>query len=549
MSRNIKSGLIRLAELWWFTLPLLAATACATGKPPSAAPPAPMASTAEKPRVVVTTDPELDDSNSLIRYLLYSTDFRTEGIIYASSQFHWKGDGTGRKWFVPGREYTRFGLNLCPCESWRWKPGERFIDDDVDIYERVYPNLRVHRGDYPTPTALRSKIRWGNVDFDGDISKDTPGSNLIRDLLLDENPEPIYLLAWGGASTIARALKSIQERYEGTADWPSLRARISRKAILSLSGDQDDTYANYIRPNWPDIRSLAAGDGGVGVGYGAFVFASAENAPYFSVDWTRRNVSSQGPFGEHYRVWGDGKQMVPGDRFDYFGIAGQTAAELRAKGYVVWLPPRPKGEFLGEGDTFTFFNLIDNGLGAYRDDTPGGWAGHVVLNRALRDTTRGRPARAPSFEEFMRNLERIGPEGPATRAPSPTPNFTPAAQNGFAARMKWSVTPRYADANHEPRVAIKGSARITARPGETVRFEGAVSDPDGNAVAVRWWRWKDVDTYTGDITLSNPTSLITHLRVPDDAQSGQTIQLVLEATDNGAPPLTRYQRVVVVVGQ
>src|SRR5205814_4160601 len=167
----------------------------------------------QKPRVVVTTDPELDDSNSLIRYLLYSTDFRTEGLVYASSQFHWKGDGTGKKWFVAGREYTRFGLNLCPCESWRWAQTERFIDDAVDIYERVYPNLRVHHADYPTPAELRSKIRWGNVEFDGDISKDTPGSDLIRDLLLDDDPEPIYLLAWGGASTIARALKSIQERY------------------------------------------------------------------------------------------------------------------------------------------------------------------------------------------------------------------------------------------------------------------------------------------------------------------------------------------------
>src|SRR5438067_4340020 len=113
------------------------------------------------PRVVVTTDPELDDSNSLLRYLLYSTDFRTEGLVYASSQFHWKGDGTGKKWFVPGREYTRFGLNLCPCESWRWAPGERFIDDAVEIYEGVYPNLRVHDARYPTPGELRSKIRWG----------------------------------------------------------------------------------------------------------------------------------------------------------------------------------------------------------------------------------------------------------------------------------------------------------------------------------------------------------------------------------------------------
>src|SRR5204863_2687583 len=99
----------------------------------------------QKPRVVVTTDPELDDSNSLIRYLLYSTDFRTEGLVYASSQFHWKGDGTGKKWAVPNREYFRFALNLCPSESWRWAPGERFIDDAAALYEQVYPNLLIHR--------------------------------------------------------------------------------------------------------------------------------------------------------------------------------------------------------------------------------------------------------------------------------------------------------------------------------------------------------------------------------------------------------------------
>ena len=506
---------------------------------------------AQKPRVVVTTDPELDDSNSLVRYLLYSTDFRTEGLIYASSQFHWKGDGTGRKWRVPGREYTRFGLNLCPCESWRWAPDERFIDDAVDIYERVYPNLRVHRSDYPRPAELRSKIRWGNVEFDGDISKDTPGSDLIRDLLLDDDPDPIYLLAWGGASTIARALKSIQDRYSETADWPAVRARVSRKAVVSLSGDQDDTYAAYIRPNWPDIRSLPIGQGGVGLGYGAFVFASAENAPYFSADWTREHVSSRGPFGAHYRVWGDGKQMVPEDRFDYFGLTGHTAAELRAMGYVVWLPPRPKGEFLGEGDTFTYLNLIDNGLHAYRGDTPGGWAGRVVVNPAsLAASPRAEQGdAATSFDAFMRSLEGIGPEGPSTRPPSPQPNFTPAAQNGFAARLRWSVTPTYSGANHDPTVTIRGGARVAARPGEMIRLEGTASDPDGNAVAVRWWRWKEVDTYPGDVRLSGPTALATRLQVPNDATPGQTIQLVLEATDNGTPALTRYQRVIISVSR
>ncbi|MBV9879052.1 MAG: DUF1593 domain-containing protein, partial [Gemmatirosa sp.] len=322
----------------------------------------------------------------------------------------------------------------------------------------------------------------------------------------------------------------------------------SRKAILSLSGDQDDTYATYIRPKWPDIRSLRAGQGGVGVGYGAFVFASAENAPYYSAAWTRENVSTRGPLGAHYRVWGDGKQMVPGDRFDYFGLTGQSAAELRAAGYVVWLPPRPRGEFLGEGDTFTYLNLLANGLAAYRDETPGGWAGRVAVNPAARSAARAEQGgTATSFDAFMRSLEGIGPEGPATRPPSPQPNFTPAAQNAFAARMAWSVTPTYEGANHEPVVEVRGAVRIAARAGETVRLEGAVSDPDGNAVAVRWWRWKEVDGYPGDVRISDATSLDAHLVVPADAMPGQTIQVVLEATDDGRPALTRYQRVVVSV--
>ena len=90
----------------------LASTALAAQQPQYLETPA-----GEKPRVVITADPELDDSNSLVRYLLYATDFRTEGLIYASSQFHWKGDGKGTEFFVPGREYDRFGLKLCPCKS------------------------------------------------------------------------------------------------------------------------------------------------------------------------------------------------------------------------------------------------------------------------------------------------------------------------------------------------------------------------------------------------------------------------------------------------
>ena len=67
-----------------------------------------------------------------------SDGYQTEGLNYASSQFHWMGDGTGKRLNVPGREYNRNGLSFGPCTSWRWDPRERFFDDIVDAYEKAY---------------------------------------------------------------------------------------------------------------------------------------------------------------------------------------------------------------------------------------------------------------------------------------------------------------------------------------------------------------------------------------------------------------------------
>lgn len=471
----------------------------------------------QKPRVVVTTDPELDDSNSLVRYLLYSTDFRTEGLIYASSGYHWKGDGQGTTWFVEGREYTRFGLNLCPCESWRWAEGERFIHDAVETYEHVYPNLSVHHSEYPSPATVKAKIRVGNVAFDGDISEDSPGSDLIKSLLLDGDEDPIYLLAWGGQSTIARALKSIQDQYEETAQWSIIRDEVSRKAIIQSFGDQDDTYARYIKPNWPNIAYRDRANSTYS--YGARGAVLPDDHIYLTAAWTQEQVSRQGPLGAFYRVWGDGKQMVKDDIFDYFGYAGLTDDELRAKGYVVWLPVQEQGSWISEGDTPTFMNLLANGLRGYEDATYGGWGG--------------------------RSGTDVGPQGA-------DPNyalsrFFGAAQRDFAARMKWSVTSSFGDANHEPKVHIEGPLHVAARPGETIRFQGSVTDPDGDTIVVKWWQYEEADTYPGQVTFTDATAPDTHVRVPQDAASGDTIHLILEATDNGTPSLTRYQRIIVSV--
>lgn len=490
----------------------------------------------EKPRVVITADPELDDANSLIRYLLYSPDFQTEGLIYASSQFHWTGDGKGTEWFVPGREYSRFGVNLCPCTTWRWAPDERFIDDAVDAYAAAYPNLRLHEPDYPAPEALRSTVRWGNVEFDGDISKDTPGSDLIKSLLLDDEPSPVYLHAWGGQSTIARALKSIEEQYKGTPEWQTIRKRVISKAVIHPSGDQDDTYVRYIQPFWPEIRYREQ-TGGIPLAYNPQARVSEQDAAYFSPEWTRTNISQRGPLGALYRVWGDGKQMVEGDIFDYFGIAGKSEEVLRRDGYIVWTPVQPEGSFLGEGDTGTFLNLLNNGLRGYRGDSFGGWGGYAASSPG------------GSFASAFTGLEATVAGQAARPARAADNSFLAAAQNDFAARFAWATTPRYGAANHPPRISADGARAVSARPGQELSLRVSVSDPDKNAVRVRWWRWSEADSYAGPVPLSRTDGRGTSLTIPNEAKPGETIHLIAEATDSGAPPLTRYERIVIEVVQ
>ncbi|MFD1544238.1 nucleoside hydrolase-like domain-containing protein [Nonomuraea guangzhouensis] len=100
-----------------------------------------------------------------------------------------------------------------------------------------------------------------------------------------------------------------------------------------------------------------------------------QDARYLSAEWTKANVSGVGLFGEFYRVWGDGKQMVPHDIFDYFGFSGLTTEQLKGMGYVVWTAPQEKGSWISEGDTSIFMNLLDNGLRGYLDPSYGGWGG------------------------------------------------------------------------------------------------------------------------------------------------------------------------------
>jgi hypothetical protein len=232
--------------------------------------------------------------------------------------------------------------------------------------------------------------------------------------------------------------------------------------------------------------------------------------------------------------------MVKGDIFDYFGIAGKSGDELAKAGYIVWTPVQPRGSFLGEGDTGTFLNLIDNGLRGYRDESFGGWGG-------FKRTTPLLPFGAEAIG-MMESLAR----NPAARRQlprAPTHPFLAAVQRDFAARLVWATTASYSKANHNPRVTARGSRLIDAKPGQPVRLSVITSDPDKDAVTVHWWRWNDADSYDGDVKLDKSTGAETNFTVPNDAQPGQTIHIIAEATDAGEPALTRYERFVVTTAE
>jgi hypothetical protein len=228
--------------------------------------------------------------------------------------------------------------------------------------------------------------------------------------------------------------------------------------------------------------------------------------------------------------------MEKGDFTDYFGESGKTTPQLEAEGYWVWTPPRPKGEFLGEGDTATFLSLLDNGLEGWRQENrrnpnviqTAGATNIVPFGGAAPVTARGTGAAR------------------GAAVPRPPSRFLRPLMHDLAERMTWAITPAYADANHYPIVTLK-DARPAGKPGDVVSLSVTTTDPDGNKVSVTWWRFENNGTYTGPVTLDATDGPTTRFRIPADAKAGDTIHVIAEATDEGTLPLTRYARAVVTV--
>lgn len=446
----------------------------------------------QRPRVIVTTDGEADDRASMVRFLLYANEFDIEGIINSSSQFHWQG-GEGWNAFHP--------------VSW--------VKDYIALYAKVHDNLLLHDPNYPSPEYLLSKWKVGNIDGIGEDEIRTEGAELIAQVLLDDSDSrPVWIQAWGGVNTISRGFKIIQE------DHPEKMREVAAKARLFLIWEQDETYQDYIRPNW-----------------GQF------NVPTI--------ISDQ--FDCLAYIW---SKVLPEKVKPYFEKDWMTAHILNGHGPLTDAYENNKGAFNAEGDTPAFLYNIPNGLRSMESPDFGGWAGRYVQVRnnvwmdPLPDSTfsypEGQWGFSNSWSKIMEN------DTSKYRAERRTNYFKPIwrwlehVQNDFAARADWCLKD-YKNANHHPIINLGTPLDMKVKLREGITLDAsATTDPDSDQLKYKWWHYNEADSYEG-ASLQDVNSAKINFHVPKDAQIGDTIHLICEVTDSGKPSLTSYKRVIITV--
>jgi hypothetical protein len=186
----------------------------------------------------------------------------------------------------------------------------------------------------------------------------------------------------------------------------------------------------------------------------------------------------------------------------------------------------------------------------------GGWGGRFVR---VRDNTWLDPVAEPGYRYpegrwytnsawgRQRLKKEIPNDDALTAYLEPQWRWIAAQQNDFAARADWCVKP-FADANHPPVVALAHAADLRARPAEAVQLSAqGTTDPDGHELTYRWWHDRAAGTCSATLEIPRANDPVATFQVPATAAPGETLHLICEVTDRGAPRLTRYQRVIVTV--
>ncbi|MBN1478635.1 DUF1593 domain-containing protein [candidate division KSB1 bacterium] len=439
----------------------------------------------EKQRVIVLTDisNEPDDEESMVRFLVYSNEYDVEGLIATTSV-----------WL---QDTTRLDL----------------IQRQIKAYGLVRNNLLKHAHGYPTADELLSVSAAGQPEFGMagvGFGKTSPGSQHIMEVIDRPDDRPVWVAVWGGANTLAQALWDV--KYSRT---PEELAKFVAKIRVYTISDQDDA-GRWLRITFPDLFYIVSP-------------SSVWWTEYYKATWT--GISGD----RHY-------QNGPGHFFDLVDNPWLTKNIAQNHGPLGELYPRV--EYIMEGDTPSFLNLINNGLGSHLSPACGGWGGRYQLEQTYAET---RPI-------WTNSRDRVQTQDGSwyTTAQATIWRWREAYQHDFAARMDWCVAENYADANHNPVAVLNGEKSkdimfISATPGERIELSASGSyDPDGDLYGITWFHYSEAGTLNGEIKLSSLNGETTSFTVPEVAHES-TLHIILQLKDHGTPNLFSYQRAIITV--
>lgn len=488
---------------------------------------------------------------------------------------------------------------VCYKQS-RWC-GMNWYKAFIDGYEASYENLVSYDDSYPTPDYLRSVTYVGNIKYKGEMLEETAGSVALEDLLLNnEDGVPLYVLLWGGCNTVARALKSIEEDYKDTDQWDKIYNKICSEVVFYMILNQDNTYADYISVNWADTKfvhnsgqfwSFAYAKGRTPDEYYHEVFGPAWSDTIVGIGsplldlyllngtgWDLRYIGEDADFNKDnvFYTWNNEADtraffdpaLNPLNAFAADEALIVTWGENENRGNAA--PEHPFGEiendvswnadgtpksnytvgeegyFISEGDSPSFFYLIDNGLRSNEDPVYGGWGGRFVQQTDTYWTDSG-------CQDYNPYGVKAGFGNSPAGDPGLDANFTqtrwfPDIQADFTARALWTVTK---EGNLAPKSAVVNGLDLTAAPGETLTLNGAAIDPNGDGLSYCWWQYFEADTYDGEadgkLEMTGADTDDLTVTIPADAEAGDTIHLIFEAQDDNATPMKVYKRVIITV--
>jgi hypothetical protein len=450
----------------------------------------------QKTRVIILTDieNEPDDTESLVRLLLYSDVLDIKGII-ATTSVHMKKE-------------------VHP-ES---------IQKVINAYGKVQQNLLKHEPGFPEANSLLQIVKQGLPEYGmGGVGKgkDSQGSDWIIQVLEETDPRPIWICIWGGPNTLAQALYKIRQ-INSESDATNL---IKKLRVYTIS-DQDDSGI-WIRKNFPDLFYIVSPGGYGNSTWSAINTVVARfNNETISNRWLAQNIQQgHGPLGTVYPDVAYGMEgdtptflfLIPNglnypEHPDWGGWGGRYElyqpeySKLDTKGFTGGVPVEPEPRAIWTNATDRFVPYVYNDYGkAIRRDT-------VIFNDNKATLFRWR-------DDF---------------------------QNDFAARMDWCLKP-YQEANHPPVTVLGHPDQITVKSGEGFILDASgTSDPDGDNLSYLWFQYAEAGSYKKPVRFDQAEDLyrIPYIKAPV-VDKAETVQFILKVTDKGNPPLTRYKRVIV----